>query len=653
MKNIIILFFLVISGFCLGQKTTKTRFELKGDKLYFIFAYHEAIKKYERVEKVDTLTADGLRKLADSYLKINEFVKSETAYAKLVSYKDASPTDFYNYADVLKTNGKYPESEKWMNVYFEKAPHEIRSINNHLLIDKIAKLKIDKGYFTVKDLPINTVDQEFAPCYYENKMVYSAPAIRFEGIVKKTYIHYNKPFLDLFIYDPQVVDTLNTKIEFKPKFNKKYHEGVVSFSSDLKRMYFTSNNYDGKDSLGSYNLEIFYTDFIDSNEWSEPKAFEHNNINYSVGHPYVTKDGKTLYFVSNMPGGHGGTDIYKCTLTKDNVWGTPENLGSHINTEGDELFPFFHDDKQILFFASNGLFGLGGLDIFAASFKNGVYGKVNNFGAPLNSQFDDFGIVINPEMNEGYFSSNRNTGKGNDDIYGLTILKELTPEEYVLEKQVEGIVKNTSGKPISDAKVEVYDEKNNLIKSFIAKKDGTFTFKAPENQLLKIYSSKDYYITDTTELSTESEELVISTSITLEVKEEIVFVDNVAFIKVQTIYFDVNSAQLREDTKDKLENVIRIMNENPNMSVELGSHTDCRGTEKYNMKLSQERAYNSAEYIKKHISNPGRIHGVGYGESQLVNNCPCEKKLISNCSEDEHQQNRRTEFKIITHVPTE
>ncbi len=192
-----------------------------------------------------------------------------------------------------------------------------------------------------------------------------------------------------------------------------------------------------------------------------------------------------------------------------------------------------------------------------------------------------------------------------------------------------------------------------MIGSFTTKADGKFTIKAEENQDYKIHTSKDYYVSDTSNVSTITEDLSVSKNITLNVKEEIVIIDNVAFIKVQTIYFDVNSALLREDTKDKMENVIRIMNENPNMSIELGSHTDCRGTEKYNMKLSQERAFNSAEYIRKHITNPDRIHGVGYGESQLVNNCPCEKKVLSSCTEVEHQANRRTEFKIINRTNSE
>ncbi|MBI1835874.1 MAG: OmpA family protein [Flavobacteriia bacterium] len=646
MKNSILLILCFFTAIGFGQ-VQKSKNELKGDKLYFVFAFHEAISKYEKTELKDTLTSEGIRKLADSYLKINEFVKSEAKYAELVKKPEATANDYYAYANVLKMNGKYTESEKWMKAYFDKAPTEIRSKINQLLLDKVEKLKVDKGYFNIKELPINTDGQEFAPFYYGEQLIYSANAIRHDGIIIKNYIWNNTAFLDLFIYDPLNTDSIVPKIEFKEKFNKKFHEGVVSFSADLKKMYFTANNYEKKALDGSYNLEIYWTEIKEDGEWGEPVPFEYNNPEYSVGHPYLTKDGKTLYFSSNMPGGVGGTDIYKCTWTKDGIWSQPVNLGQHINTEGDELFPFFHDEKQILFFSSNGQYGLGGLDIYATALKDGVFGKVNNFGAPLNSQYDDFGIVIDDKMSKGYFSSNRISGKGNDDIYGLEILKELKPEEFVLEKIINGVVKNIDGKPVPNAKVELFDEKGNLVKTVIAKTDGKFDFKALENHDYTLISSKDYYINDTSKISTVSEDLAVNTTITLEVKEEIVIVDNVAFIKVQTIYFDVNSSELREDTKDKLANVIKIMNENPSMSVELGSHTDCRGTEKYNMKLSQERALKSAEFIRQYISNPERIHGVGYGESQLVNNCPCEKKVLSTCSEEEHQANRRTEFKII------
>jgi len=653
MKSAIILIILMITSFGFGQ-LQKSKTELKGDKLYFIFAYHEAIKKYERTEKKkDTLTSEGIRKLADSYFKIGDYKNSEIRYAELVKKTEATGDDFFAYANILKTNGKYGDSEKWMHSYFDKSPNEIRSKTNQVLLNKIEDLKKDRGFFALNQLSINTEFQEFGPAYYNDSVVFSANAIRHDGMIIKNYIWTNKSFLDLFIFDPKSTDSISTKTEFRPKFNKKYHEGAVSFTSDLKRMYYTSTNYDEKALDGSYNLQLYWVDKKEDSTWSEPISFEYNDKEFSVGHPYITKDGETLYFASNMPGGFGGTDIYKCKATKAGTWGKPVNLGQHINSEGDELFPFFHDKKQILFYSSNGLFGLGGLDIFATTLKDGEFGKVNNFGAPLNSQYDDFGIIIDSLMKEGYVCSNRITGKGSDDIYSLSILKELNTEEYILEKLINGVVKNPEGKPIPNAKVEVYDLKNKLIGSFTTKADGKFTIKAQENQEYKIHTSKDYYVSDTSNVSTVTEELSVSKNITLNVKEEIVIIDNVAFIKVQTIYFDVNSAVLREDTKEKMENVIRIMNENPTMSIELGSHTDCRGTEKYNMKLSQERAFNSAEYIRKHISNPDRIHGVGYGESQLVNNCPCEKKVLSSCSEIEHQANRRTEFKIINKINSE
>lgn len=651
MKASILLLFIFLTGLGFAQ-TQKSKKEIRGDKLYFIFGYHEAIKKYEKAIKKDSLSTDGYRNLANSYLKTADYQKAEGKFAELINRKDKTAEDLFSYANILKMNGKYKESELWMNKYFELAPDEIRSKNNRLLIDKVEGLKKDQGYFELKELPINSNGQEFSPAFYGDQIVYSANAIQKEQMFIKNFIWDNISFLDLFIYDPLVEDSSFQKKEFYPRLNKKYHEGVATFSSDLTKMYYTANNYEKRDSLGSHNLEVYITEDKGTGEWSEPVSFEFNDPSYSVGHPYLTKDGKTLYFASNMPGGYGGTDLYKCTLTKEGIWSQPINLGTHINTEGDELFPFYHEDKNMLFFTSNGHYGLGGMDIFATTLGyDGKFGKINNFGTPLNSQYDDFGFIVDSKMKTGYFSSNRNTGKGNDDIYKVNILKDLKTEEFVLEKDIVGVVKNVEGKPVPNAKLELIDASGKLIKTVTTKTDGTFFLKALENQNYTIVTSKQYYNTDTTKISTVSEELAVKKDIQLTVKEEIVVVDNVMFLKVQTIYFDVNSAELRPDTKSKLANVIKIMNDNPTMEIELGSHTDCRGTRRHNNQLSQARATNTAEYIRQRIKNPQRIKGVGYGETQLVNNCPCEGKTESTCSDEEHQANRRTEFKIVNIKP--
>lgn len=654
MKTLIFLLLIWIVPFSFGQ--IKNSFgkiadasqismdpEQKGNKMYSIFAYSQAIEHYS---KADSLTVIGLGNLADSYARMEQFKNSLDTYRNLVERSDCMPQDYFRYANMLKINGFYKEADFWMQKYHLASPEEIRAQLNVAEINESVNLRKNKGEFKIENLGINTDKQEFGSVLYGNQLVYSSNAPR-KGIIIKKYIWTNEPFLDFYVTDTLQQNEI-TRTPFELKFNKKYHEGTITFTGDLQRVYFTANNYKSKSSNGIIKLQLYFADKQLDGTWGEPQLHEFSDKEFSIGHPWVSNDGKTLYFSSDKPGGFGGVDIYRSTMNENETWSTPENLGAEINTEGDEMYPYFNEEDQIFFFSSNGHFGLGGLDIYAVAIHHNFFGKVNNLGTPLNSSYDDFGVVFKSNMNRGYFSSNRIDGKGGDDIYAISYLKKLKLEES--PKEIKGTVMNQDSELLDSVSVVLYDTEMNAIDSLLTDSTGRFSFIVDPYRDYSLIGTLEKHKDDSSSVSLDILEESVTIDLTL-VREKIepvfIEVDHQLFLSVQTIYFDLNSSELRADTRN-LDHVIEVMNDFPNMVIELGSHTDCRGTKDYNQRLSDERAKSSTEYIKERITNPDRISGKGYGETQLINDCACEGKITSNCEEEEHQNNRRTEFKIIS-----
>jgi len=724
MKNLILLLsFSLAVLLAFGQKSPK---ELKAEKFFDAYSYKEAIKRYSGVKE---LSVDGKRKLAESYLKIQDYENAENAYANLIQTGVATAEDIFNYASVLRYNGKYADSDNWMKKFKEKAPNDIRAKDYVSNASKLAKLQKDEGRYNITHLDINTDQQEFGTAYYLDKIVFASTRTKVKAI-KRTYNWNKLPFLDLYVADTDGKQLSNVR-PFKKQLNDKMHEGPASFTKDGKTMAFTRNNYEGKSSKETINLEIFFATKNEEGEWSEPIPFKLNNKEYSVGHPCLSADGNTMFFVSDMPGGLGGTDIYRIRKIDGNIWGEPENL-TEINTEANEMFPFYHENQKVLFFASNGHLGLGGLDVFLSP-EVGSFGTIINAGTPLNTRFDDFALIVDDEMKNGYFSSNREGGKGDDDIYSFQFLKPFT-----FCKKIEGVTKDKKGNILANTEVKLFDEKGEVIETVTTTEDGAFSFCVDENKKYTLTGKKEKYFDGKNTADTHTDKEVVKADLILEkdpglslmvlvvdkktgqpiegatikllnnmkgVEESIVtpasgdFVkplkenklndrisynlvvekdgylaktltynklldhegqyqikieldkmdvgmDLSKFIEINPIYFDYNKYYIRPDAAKELDKIVKVMNENPGMYVELGSHTDCRGSKKYNEKLSDRRAKASAKYIKERITNPERIYGKGYGESMLINHCACEGRVKSNCTEEEHQANRRTEFRI-------
>jgi tetratricopeptide (TPR) repeat protein len=417
MKKIIIPIILIFV-FCINLSAQeKSRKEKRGDKYFYVYSFDKAIKKYTSVEQ---LTIEGQRKLAESYHSLGNNKAAESIYSNLINnYSSQVAEDYYNYAMVLKMNGKYSESDKWMNSFSIMKPDDLRSKNYQNQKHLLSEMMNDNGTFKISYLQFNTKEQEFAASYYEEKIVFVSSRTKRSFIVRKDNWTGNS-FLDMYVADVKNGEFENIK-QFDRKLNRKRHDGPASFSNNYQNMAFTRNDYKSKCRDKVVNLQIFFSNY--SNEkWLKPEPFYLNSKNYSVGHACLLSDGSTMYFASDMPGGFGGVDLYKISKNEKGVWGNPENLGAMINTEGDELFPFYDETNNILFFSSDGLFGLGGLDVFYCYASNGKFGTPVNAGSPMNSQYNDYAAIVDDKLQNGYFSSDR---EGTDNIYSMDILKSI------------------------------------------------------------------------------------------------------------------------------------------------------------------------------------------------------------------------------------
>jgi len=722
------------SGFVEAQKS---KAELRAEKDFDYYAFGNASSKYQAVKK---LSIAGKRNLAKSFQYKGRFNESAEVYKSFIETELATASDYLDYSFVLRTLGKYDEAKLWLEKYYLVHPDEIRAkkqMDAYPLLNEFSK---DNGRHEIKLLAMNTEMQDFGTAFFNNSVVFASSR---EGVksIRRSYNWNEKPFLDLYISEEKEGE-LSQPILFQKQLNRAMHEGPVAFSNGGSFMALTRNNYEDKSEDGIVKLKIFFFDLVDE-KWKNEKAFKYNSAAYSVGHPWLSEDGKTMFFASDKPGGYGGSDIYRINRDSAGNWGEAYNLGSKINTEGDEMFPFYHQGEQKLIFSSNGHLGLGGLDLFIAAIHDDTITGVQNFASPVNSPYDDFALIINKEFKKGYFSSNRINVKGDDDIYSFSLIKP-----FVFTKKLEGKSLDPKGAILAGSEVILYDDKGNILAIDTTDENGNYSFevypdrnyelaaskvtfqpnritvnttgfepvqkqdinlnKNPEfylqilvkdektSQLLpftkvkirnktnveeEIYISSDQgefrkelmkmQIGDTVQLElivekegyparkvTYSEVLVREGVVTKEIllSKELPSIQEASFevgadlsklIDIKPIFFDLGKWNIRTDAAVELDKIVKIMNEYPNMIVELGSHTDCRSSASFNKTLSDNRAKSSAEYIKKRISTPERIYGKGYGESKLLNSCACEGNIKSTCSEEQHQQNRRTEFIII------
>ncbi len=719
MKRLVLLVLLL--SFCFAGFSQEKRAKRRGDKYYAHYSYSKAIDKYESLSDKDI---EINRKLAKSYYYVSDFEASQDYWKLVAEDPKHESSDLYNYAAVLSINKNYVEAQKWMQKYYNQNSSDSRAkewkVNETLYKD----LQIDKGIFVIQNLNINTPQEDFGAIYYKDQIVFASSRERPKKLFRRVWNWNELPFLDIYVANIKNESTLKSVKRFKGKVNGKLHDGPASFNKKCDFMVFTRNNYVGKSSDGVTKLKLYQTKY-NGKSWSKPQEFSFNSDEYSVGHPALTQSGDTMYFASDMPGGYGGTDLY-VTYRNGNSWSKPKNLGSTVNTEGNEMFPFIHQSGKF-FFASNGLPGLGGLDIFVSNYKDGTFSKPENLGTPINSSFDDFALVLDSVQATGFISSNRPTGSGDDDIYSFRVVKPLPAKKYLAGKAYDG-----NGNLLTNVNIDLFDNDGNVITNVLTGDDGSYLFEIEQDKLYKLHGKKDNYNDAQKPVDAHSPDQTINVDLVLNVEPEpapapkysfrvlvvdaktsepiegadVKITDNLKNVdnnfltatlgdhdvdisgckkgdnldynlsvkkagyvtkeqnykatltndgeylvtvrmdkglEIPIIYFDFDKSNIRKDASVELDKVVDIMNSYPTIEIELGSHTDCRGSDSYNKALSNRRAKSSLQYIRSRVKvNPNRIYGKGYGETQLAKKCACD-----DCTEEQHQLNRRTEFKII------
>ncbi|UZR96955.1 OmpA family protein [Chondrinema litorale] len=725
--KIIALFFLVLliannNVFSQKKNSRKLKKQIaKADELAKSFGYVEALDIYKVL--LDENRDHNLLKLkvAECYMKLNEPEKAVKWYGDIRESQHLfDKYNKLNYAQALISTERF---EVARDVYSDlqkveetkaHATERIKSVEERSLFFK------DSAFYTIHSLALNTEGIEFSPSYYKEGILWVGERTKVNK--KGIYSWDNSKFLDLYYL--KYLDGENTyKEPFSKRVNSLFHEGPVVFFEDDTKMIFTRNNIKGgrirRSKDNTLKLQLFSSELEGEDEWSKPKPLSFMHPEDSYGHPAISPDEKTLYFVSDMPGGLGGTDIYFSQLI-DGVWTTPQNLGNKINTIEDEMFPFI-SKNNVLYFASNGHPAIGGLDNFYIQLnKEGKpEGEIVNMGYPINSLFDDFGVITKDNGRTGFFSSNRKMETSKDDIYSFEFdkpntakvivkvfdveneiflpgaqieitgeaknyqaqsddkgsyqfaaeiytdyniacslygysqdttnttyrVKSIEPTEMIVKMvprklRVNGVVldKKTE-KPIADANVIIQNLLSSKGELVITDANGAFSVILPIDQKYDIKILADYYFTTHEKLETKlppkGEEI-----------NEKYFLGKIEIgksIKLDNIYYDLNSAEIKPEAALELDNLVTMLKENPKIKIELSSHTDSRAGDDYNLQLSQARAQSATDYIISQGIESNRIIARGYGEYQLLNHC----KNGVDCDEKDHLKNRRTEFKIL------
>lgn len=522
--------------------------------------------------------------------------------------------------------------------------------NNLLLVLFLISISIFSqttvGDYKVENLDSNSSNKDFGTTFFgENKIIFSSS--RKNGILKPKWKGDKQPFLNLYEGTIEANGNVSDVKKFSNRLNTKFHEASASFTPDQKEVFFTRDNYYnsklGKNDEGITNLAIYKASVAPDGSWSDVRSLPFNNVKYSIGSPSVSKDGKKLYFASDMPGSLGLTDIYVVDILENETYGIPKNLGKKINTTGSDNFPFI-DKENVLYFSSDSRKGgMGGLDVYAVKIYDSSISDVLHLGSPVNSLADDFAYILKNGINEGYFSSNRDGGKGDDDIYHF---KASPPLKIECDQVVTGAVKDLkTGDFVDGAVIVLFDDKDGEVKSITTEVDGSYKFTVDCKKSYKIVASKENYKQDSKTFETE-ENPDAKLNINLEinpiavVEPEVIVKKEKVIVNINPIYFDFNKANIREDAVIELDKVVAIMQKYQELIIEGGSHTDVRGVDAYNLNLSSRRANSTVKYIISKGIDASRITAKGYGETQIMNQCAEGVK----CTENEHQQNRRTEF---------
>ncbi len=611
-------------------------------------------KEYEQVEQAVNKANKAFR-IAESYRAANKISKAEKWYERAVQH-NYGPLAIYTHAQMLKQQEQYEAAIEKYKLYKKRAPSNKNKARRAIKgCRKAMKWKKNPSSITITPQQnVNTEASDYLPTFYGEDIVFSSqrPMATGESIYEWT----GEKFSDLFIAEVKDGELHNVRLfNEKGKINTPYHEGATSFNNNYNELYFTRCGSPGK--KDDY-CRIYWSNKLANGQWEKPKPlplFEDSTIN--VGQPSLGPHGQRLYFVADAPGGQGGKDLYVSTF-RSGKWGPPKNLGPGINTSGDEMFPFFINDST-LYFSSDGYIGMGGLDIFWAHRKNGTW-KVKNLRYPLNSGGDDFGITVKQrrQINQsgyftgiGYFSSSRPRGKGSDDIYRFTLRKPLFFElDVIVRKKV--FRKDTAGKeiqkemplPLAQVNLQHINQKGDTVQNKNYTSDSGWTqydlFPQTDYQVI---AKKEGYFTQEKEITTTTYKGSDKMRVNMKVELVLDTIVKEKELVIENIYYDYDKAKIRDDATPPLDTLAQLLRANPKLKVEIASHTDSRGNDEYNMKLSQRRSQSVVDYLVSKGVAADRLIPKGYGETKLLNECDDGV----DCPEKKHQRNRRTTFKVV------
>jgi peptidoglycan-associated lipoprotein len=631
-------------------KKAKQNFEL-GEYEWTIREVKPLAQRYYRAAETNYY-------VAESYRLSNRIQYATPFYliAKEKGYEDKNINLHLAYA--AKANGKYADARKYLKEFIDSKPSRELVVKAEIELENLPAVE----EYSKKPSPVkiqglvgNTNQSEFGPIKMGDDLILTSS--------KKPLIYKNNglPFLGLYkahLKTPGEIEKL--ELFSANLLDANANEGTPAFSKDGNVMVFARGN-SGKSKDPSPDVDLYISTKRDGN-WSTPERLAISDSIGWDGSPAFSRDGKTLYFASNRRGGKGGLDLYRAPMDNSGRFGRPINLGSTINTRGNELFPYVSEDGK-LYFSSDGHPSLGGLDIFVAS-RSGDEIQIEHLGIPINSVGDDFGLFLS-DVTQGYFSSNRVGGKGDDDIYyfestgsedrwwsnEITISESNEPAKVALYHLRTQIL-NSRNKPIANAKVGI--KRNGEIQPvmYTDAKGYLDTIDLNPADQISFNASKEKFLTKRSEFLMDGREIpkqLLKKELTdttfehkiilglAEVGEELG-----ALFEVNPIYYDLDKSNIRPDAAVELDKIVQVLKDNPSISIELGSHTDARASASYNLKLSQRRAESAVKYIIEHGIEAARIKAKGYGETQLINGCSDGV----DCSEEAHQENRRTEFKI-------